>query len=121
MNFKPERFLGVDGRGPETDPSTLSFGFGRRICPGRVLADSTIYLTVVQSLAAFNVRKAIDADGREIEPVVDIAPGIISHPSHFGTSIQPRSSQHEALIRSIEKDHPWQKSDSAVLERVQRD
>lgn len=28
--FKPERFLGVDGREPEMDTHNLSFGFGRR-------------------------------------------------------------------------------------------
>lgn len=28
--FKPERFLGVDGRGPEMDPRDVSFGYGRR-------------------------------------------------------------------------------------------
>ena len=30
FEFKPERFLGVDGRAPEPDPSNLAFGFGRR-------------------------------------------------------------------------------------------
>ena len=35
MTFKPERFLGADGRAPEMDPHNLAFGFGRRVCPGR--------------------------------------------------------------------------------------
>ncbi|KAH8768679.1 cytochrome protein [Hyaloscypha sp. PMI_1271] len=34
MEFKPERFLPTDGSLPEPDPHKLSFGFGRRICPG---------------------------------------------------------------------------------------
>jgi cytochrome P450 len=28
--FNPERFLGKDGKEPETDPRTICFGFGRR-------------------------------------------------------------------------------------------
>lgn len=39
--FNPDRYLGPH---PETDPHTLCFGFGRRICPGRELADSSIWL-----------------------------------------------------------------------------
>ena len=30
FEFKPERFLGTEGRAPEPDPSDLAFGFGRR-------------------------------------------------------------------------------------------
>ncbi|OJA16799.1 hypothetical protein AZE42_12174 [Rhizopogon vesiculosus] len=32
--FNPERFLANDGKEPETEPRTICFGFGRRICPG---------------------------------------------------------------------------------------
>ncbi|OJA19807.1 hypothetical protein AZE42_12300, partial [Rhizopogon vesiculosus] len=32
--FNPERFLANDGKGPEVEPRTICFGFGRRICPG---------------------------------------------------------------------------------------
>lgn len=30
FDFKPERFLGVDGRKPEMDARDIAFGFGRR-------------------------------------------------------------------------------------------
>ena len=36
MAFKPERFLGDE---PQQEPNLLVFGFGKRICPGRFLAD----------------------------------------------------------------------------------
>ncbi|KAE8138727.1 cytochrome P450 [Aspergillus pseudotamarii] len=39
----PERFLGDN---PELDPHTIAFGFGRRICSGRLLADSTVFLRI---------------------------------------------------------------------------
>jgi hypothetical protein len=112
--FRPERFLGSLEHEPEPDPHNVSFGFGRRICPGRVLADSSIYLTVAQSLAVFAISKTVE-NGKEIEPVVQFSPGIISHPAPYQTSVKPRSPEHEALIRAVEVEHPWEKSDARYL------
>ena len=39
--FNPDRFLGSN---PELDPHTLAFGFGRRSCPGRELANNGVWL-----------------------------------------------------------------------------
>ena len=117
MVFKPERFLFTEGQLPEPDAHKLSFGFGRRICPGRLLADSTLYLTIAQTLAVFNVSKAVE-NGREVDPAVSFLPGVISHPAPFKAVIRPRSQQHEVLIRSIEQIHPWQESGANVLESV---
>lgn len=112
--FKPERFLGIDGRDPELDPDSMVFGFGRRKCPGRVLADSSVFLTIAQSLAVFDISKVVE-NGKEVEPIVEFTPGTISHPVPFRTSIKPRSPDHEALIRSILVDHPWEESDAKFL------
>ena len=30
MTFKPERFLAIDGKEPEDNPSKFAFGYGRR-------------------------------------------------------------------------------------------
>lgn len=114
MAFKPERFLGDK---PKPNPHRLSFGFGRRICPGRILADNSLYLNIVQSLAAFKIDKAIEND-REVEPVINFLPGVVSHPMPYKTSISPRSPRHEARIRSIERTHPWQTSDAKELESM---
>lgn len=76
--FKPERFLGEN---PETDPATLVFGFGERICPGRVLADAILWLMMEQTLAMFDIKKARDETGREIDVQPNSAPGTISHPA----------------------------------------
>jgi len=117
MTFKPERFLGVDGRHPEPDPHTLSFGFGRRICPGRELADSSIFLSIAQSLAVFNVTRIVE-NGKEVDPVMRFQLGIISHPAPYETSVKPRSPGHEALIRSVKTEHPWEKSDADILNSI---
>lgn len=114
MSFKPERFLGVDGRDPELDPRTLVFGFGRRICPGRELADASIYLTVAQSLAVLDIKKAMEG-GKVVEPTISFSAGIISHPQPFETNILPRSTRAEGLIRSVEEDYPFTESHAKEL------
>ncbi|KAL5501302.1 hypothetical protein ACEPAH_8562 [Sanghuangporus vaninii] len=115
MTFKPERFLGIDGRAPEMDPHNLTFGFGRRVCPGRELADATIFLAIAQTLAVFNITKPLGDDGQVIEPSVQFTPGAISHPTEFRLSVTPRSEKAAALIRSIEEEHPFMTSDAKAL------
>lgn len=117
MVFKPERFLGIDGREPELDPHDLAFGFGRRICPARHLADNTLYLSAAQSLAAFNIRKAVE-DGKEVDVQPKFQPGVISHPVPWKFHIEPRSAAHESLIRSVEQKHPWEASNATDLEDI---
>lgn len=109
MEFKPERFLGTE---PEMDPHNLAFGFGRRICPGRFLADNTVYLSVAQSLAVFRIEKVVDVKA-------EFQPGVISHPVPWKFNISPRSAAHEALILSVEQKHPWEESHAPVLENLQ--
>lgn len=117
MAFKPERFLGIDGKEPEMDPHTIVFGFGRRVCPGRILADITVYLSVAQSLAVFNVTKAVEND-KEVEVKPEFQAGVISHPVPWKFNITPRSSAHKDLILSVEKLHPWEQSDAPELENI---
>ncbi|KAJ6178530.1 hypothetical protein N7519_008991 [Penicillium mononematosum] len=117
MVFKPERFLGIDGREPEFDPHDLVFGFGRRICPARILADTTLYLSAAQSLAVFNIRKAVE-DGKEVDVQPEFQPGVISHPVPWKFHIEPRSVAHESVIRSVEKKHPWEASNAPDLEGI---
>lgn len=115
--FKPERFL---GESPEVDPHTLVFGFGRRICPGRELADSSVFLTIVMSLSTLNISKAVDDKGSEIDPKVDFMAGVISHPAEFRCDIRPRSKKAEQLVLTVEEEYPWEQSDAAALEGLQR-
>ncbi|KAG0702322.1 cytochrome P450 [Suillus ampliporus] len=96
--FNPERFLANDGKEPETDPRTISFGFGRRICPGLLLADASVWISTAMSLAVFNISKVVE-NGVEITPEIDPSSGAISHPKPFKCSIQPRSVQAIALIQ----------------------
>jgi cytochrome P450 len=63
-SFKPERFINSDG-GLRDDPVlvTAVFGSGKRICPGRHLADSMIFIVVASLLSVFNI-KSDNPNGR---------------------------------------------------------
>lgn len=117
MAFMPERFLEGEGRAIAPDPNQFVFGFGRRVCPGRLLADKALYLSIVQSLAVFKMEKAVE-NGVEITPEAKFTPGIVSHPLPFKHHITPRSPAHRMLIESIEKTYPWETSDGALLEQL---
>ena len=112
--FDPERFLGAS---PQPDPTNYAFGFGRRVCPGRLLADSSVWLTIAKSLAAFEIGKGIE-NGREVEPTVQFSSTLISHPHPFKATIKARSPKHEELIRAVELEHPWEKSSAKALESI---
>ncbi|TDL20089.1 cytochrome P450 [Rickenella mellea] len=115
FEFKPERFLSAQ---PERDPHTLSFGFGRRICPGKELADSSVFLGIAMSLAAFNITKARDERGVEIIPECEFTTGIISHPKPFRCTITPRSDKVAALVRSADEEYPVLENDAAILKEL---
>ncbi|KAG1734315.1 cytochrome P450 [Suillus lakei] len=88
--FNPERFLAKDGKEPETEPRTMCFGFGRRICPdvpnSRLhLAESPIWISTAMSLAVFDISKVVEN-------------GMLSHPKPFKCSIKPRSAMARGLI-----------------------
>jgi hypothetical protein len=45
------------------DPVVTSvFGFGKRICPGRHLADAMIFIVVASLLSVFNIKKGNSTD-----------------------------------------------------------
>ncbi len=67
--FRPERFLDPNVKLPEA-----VFGFGRRICPGRFIARSSMWIAIASILAAFEIAPAIDGE----MPREDYRPGVIS-------------------------------------------
>ncbi|KAK1220350.1 hypothetical protein PQX77_016886 [Marasmius sp. AFHP31] len=96
--FKPERWI-KDGKiNPEIRDITSAFGFGRRICPGRHLAMSMIYISAASILATFDISKAVDENGLEIEPRVEYTSTITNIPLPFNCTIKPRSEMHVKLI-----------------------
>ncbi|KAF7192514.1 Multifunctional cytochrome P450 monooxygenase [Pseudocercospora fuligena] len=113
--FNPSRFLGDK---PEMDPRNFIFGFGRRICPGKLLADASVFLTIARALAVFDIKSPVDDDGRPVAPHFDPEPGFVSHPAEFKARITPRSDNHEALIMEVEKTHPFGTGSEEDMEKV---
>jgi hypothetical protein len=115
MDFRPERFLGEK---PEPDPRTWTFGYGRRVCPGRYVADNALFITIAQTLSVFKVEKLVE-NGKIVEPELKFEPGVVSHPIPYRTSITPRSEKHEQLIRDAETEYPFEDSDAQALKSIQ--
>jgi len=115
-SFDPDRFLPPHN---EPDPATEAFGYGRRKCPGRFFADSSLYLNIVQSLAVFDISKAVGKDGNEIEVDVKPKPGLLTYPTEFEFQITPRSEKHAELIRQFERQDLWEAGDSELLESIE--
>ncbi|KDR66540.1 hypothetical protein GALMADRAFT_259045 [Galerina marginata CBS 339.88] len=99
--FKPDRFL-LDGKlNPDVrDPALMAFGFGRRICPGSHVAISVLWLTVASILATFDISKAVDDEGKSIEPSIQYKSALISHPLPFKCTLKARSKGAEKVIRA---------------------
>ncbi|KAN0092646.1 Cytochrome P450 [Tylopilus felleus] len=103
MRFMPERFLDANGRLTD-DIGEQQFGFGRRICVGKYLADASIWIAMVSILAVFDMNKAKDEFGREIDVVPEYTPGVIIHPKPYPFSITPRSHRAMQLVERTEVD-----------------
>ncbi|RPD69162.1 cytochrome P450 [Lentinus tigrinus ALCF2SS1-7] len=99
--FKPERWL-KDGRlNPDVrDSETTAFGYGRRICPGRYFAKSSLFMVVSTILHTLSITAPVDENGRTIPLSGKMTQGLLSYPEPFECVIKPRSSAAEALIRA---------------------
>ena len=73
LRFQPERFLDR-----KVKPPDVGFGFGRRICPGRFMARSSMWITVASVLAAFEITPVVDSRGVPQIPKEEYSAGAIS-------------------------------------------
>ncbi|KAJ6475954.1 cytochrome P450 [Mycena vitilis] len=97
--FIPERWLTKDGYiNTEMRDSSAAFGFGRRICPGRDMAQWSIWITVASILATFNITKSRDNEGAPIEPTGEYTSGMLIYPVSHECDVLPRSEAARALI-----------------------
>ena len=61
----------------ENDPKRLGSNMPSRQCPGNELADRNVFLLVTAMAATLNIRKAKDANGDEVTPLLRFTPGIV--------------------------------------------
>ncbi|KAK0240536.1 cytochrome P450 [Armillaria nabsnona] len=97
FKFNPDRFIRTETKEAELDPYKMVFGFGRRICPGRVLADASVFMSCAMVLAVFDISKYSE-NGVVFEPDTEHTAGTISHPTPFKCTIQARSRKAMDLI-----------------------
>ncbi|KAH6606234.1 hypothetical protein Trco_005387 [Trichoderma cornu-damae] len=109
--FVPERFLAPRN---EPDPED-AFGYGRRVCLGRYIAQETLFLTISRTLAAFTIGKAMQG-GKPVDVECKHSTGLLDHPVEFPYSIVPRNEEYAEMIRRVELDHPWEGSSVEALE-----
>ncbi|KAJ7892602.1 cytochrome P450 [Mycena leptocephala] len=92
------------GDTPQPDPREYVFGFGRRVCPGQNLAESSIWIQMVLLLLTVTISKAVDSNGRIIEPEIGFTTAIVSHVKPFQYQITPRSTASISLVRQALQD-----------------
>ncbi|KAF9553649.1 cytochrome P450 [Agrocybe pediades] len=98
FNFRPERFIDDSGQ-LNDDSRILAYGFGRRVCVGKYIASSTMWLIIASVLACFDIVKAKDEHGQEIEvddSIEDHGPG--RHRARFQCTFVARSPEALNLI-----------------------
>ncbi|KAJ3805173.1 cytochrome P450 [Lentinula aff. lateritia] len=83
------------------DPIPMSFGFGRRACPGKHMALSTFQINVVSLLHCFDITPPVDVAGDLVMPEIEYVTRLTSAPAPFECSIQPRSEKHAALVQEM--------------------
>jgi len=103
--FCPERF--IDQK--QLDPRDMVFGFGRRICPGKVFGDTNLWLAAVSILAAFDI--AVPGPGPlslggKLNPPA-FTSGFITHPEPFECVFKPRSAKTLDLISQTLAAREW--------------
>ncbi|KAL4247551.1 cytochrome P450 monooxygenase [Abortiporus biennis] len=89
--FYPERYLPRPAGNGEPHPASM-YGFGRRVCPGRHLADNSVWIVGATILASFDIIFAKDENGCDIVPPEEFTSGLTSHPKPFRCNILPRST-----------------------------
>ena len=80
--FRPERFFDAAGE-LNNDNVQYIFGGGRRICPGRHLADASIWSAIAIILATLDIVKCKDEQGNDIPINAKWTSGVTSYVSYY--------------------------------------
>ena len=81
-NFDPARYLDEAGGDIMSSPSDakeeghVTYGFGRRVCVGRYMANNSLFIQIAMLLWATNIKRKTDASGLHLPLDVD---GFVDH------------------------------------------
>ncbi|KAL2178434.1 cytochrome P450 [Thermothelomyces heterothallicus CBS 202.75] len=120
-DFIPERWM-VDEKDAKAEPTIdacglnvsalkdlpqTGFGFGRRICTGRIIARNQLFIQMARMLWAFDVEPGInEATGQRPKITAEITPancteGFVTLPKPFKVEMRPRGQWvRDAILRS---------------------
>ncbi|KAJ5526296.1 hypothetical protein N7494_012946 [Penicillium frequentans] len=99
--FNPDRWIkgGPDSRPFPSEKGYMTFGWGRRVCSGQGLAEQGTFITVARLLWGFEIEKALDEQGNEVDvDIFDFTNGLNMRPNPFKCRITPRSPEIRATI-----------------------
>ena len=116
---------GIDGQQfSPMDPLSTAFGYGRRICPGRYMAEAQVWLSVASMLSVFHIGPGVESMGMPIKTTPAFSSGLIwyvlyarlaresgvkivdcSHPLPFDFTITPRGDYVKALLEESKLEH----------------
>ncbi|KAH9041418.1 cytochrome P450 [Lactarius hengduanensis] len=103
--FNPERFLDANGRllsGPaETrDDGHSTYGFGRRACVGKHVANDSLFISVATVLWAANLERVRDQNGKEVTPDTEtfVDTGMIVRPLTYWFDVTPRFPEARSIL-----------------------
>ncbi|GJE90574.1 cytochrome P450 [Phanerochaete sordida] len=91
-DFIPERFL--DSEVQTMDPALWAFGFGRRLCPGKLLGEANVWILIATLLSVFNIKPPADGS---LDPHYESQ--LVSLPKRFNCRISPRSADKVAIVQ----------------------
>ncbi|KAJ7674357.1 cytochrome P450 [Mycena rosella] len=75
--FYPERYLPKPAGNGEPHFINIAFGFGRRVCTGRYLAENSVWIAIATILASCTITNAVDEHGEIIVPENVLSDGLV--------------------------------------------
>jgi len=84
--FDPRRWIDDNGQFRKDISGSFPYGFGRRVCPGRYLADNSLFINIALLFWSFRIAEKLDKP-INMHAYTD---GVISHPAPFEVEFVPR-------------------------------
>ncbi|KAF5355241.1 hypothetical protein D9758_006004 [Tetrapyrgos nigripes] len=96
--YNPDRWLDANGKlgkGPvdAKEDGHTSYGFGRRICVGRHVADNSLFINIATMLWAMNIEKQGTVDIKNV-----IEDGLVVRPRMFDIKVAPRFPEAAQML-----------------------
>ncbi|KAI5857361.1 cytochrome P450 [Durotheca rogersii] len=96
--FNPDRYTPKE-EGGDGEPFLVGpFGFGRRVCVGRHLAQASVWIMMATLIATTDISKPLGPDGKPTEQTITFSTGLSSHPGKLDVVFKPRSERARWLL-----------------------